>query len=94
MARKKQLDKLSLDMIQCAKDGFGVRYRAWKATQKDKPVKPIVATESDDLGCTRVCVWCGKEFYRADKRTRRYCDDICRRAANYKYKRKKPLEEV
>lgn len=34
MARKKKLDKLSLDMIQCAKDGFGCKYGRWKATQK------------------------------------------------------------
>lgn len=80
---KKQLDKLSLDMIQCKKDGFGVRYGAWKATQKDKPVKPIVTTENNDLGCTRVCVWCGKEFYRADKRVRSYCSDYCRQASHY-----------
>jgi hypothetical protein len=86
MARKKQLDKLSLDMIQCKKDGYGVRYGAWKATQKDKPVKPIADTESDDLGCTRVCVWCGKEFYRADKRVRSYCSDECRQASHREHR--------
>ena len=38
MARKKILDKLSLDMIECEKAGYGVHYGAWKATQ----TKPVI----------------------------------------------------
>ena len=33
MAKKRELDKLSLDMIECKKAGFGCHYGAWKALQ-------------------------------------------------------------
>ena len=33
MSKKKKLDKLSLDMIECKKAGYGCHYGAWKATQ-------------------------------------------------------------
>ena len=75
MARKK-LDKLSKDMIQCAKDGFGVHYGRWKATQEI--VVPVKEDKSPKNWKT--CPICGKKF--APKGSKTYCSDECRYKAN------------
>ena len=72
MARK-ELDKLSLDMIQCEKDGYGVHYGRWKAMQQ--PVK--VVSEIPD-GWKR-CPQCGKPF--KPRCGKKYCDEVCRKQA-------------
>ena len=76
MAKKKQLDKLSLDMIQCKKDGFGVHYGAWKATQKPVEIEKPALPEG-----WRVCEWCGKPFKPKTKRPTKYCEVYCQNEA-------------
>ena len=74
MARKKKLDKLSLDMIQCEKDGFGVHYGKWKATQE--PVN--IAKEEEIPEGLYKCQQCGKVFKPTIKRPQKFCDYVCR----------------
>lgn len=78
MARKKQLDKLSLDMIQCAKDGYGVHYGRWKAAQE--PVKIIPRT--DIPAGWRKCEWCGTPFKPSTKRPQKFCEAYCQVSAS------------
>lgn len=78
MARKK-LDKLSKDMIQCAKDGFGVHYGRWKATQE-----VVVPVKVDEIPKGwKICEYklCGKPF--KPKQGKRFCCDVCRVKAYY-----------
>ena len=75
MARKK-LDKLSKDMIQCAKDGFGVHYGRWKATQE--VVAPVKVDKTPKNWKT--CPVCGEKF--KPKGGKVYCSDHCRYTAN------------
>lgn len=75
MAEKRQRTKLELDMIQCEKDGYGVRYGLWKAAQK--PV-PIVKKEIPEG--LRVCVGCGKPFKPKTPHSKQlYCDVTCQK---------------
>ena len=76
MARKKQLDKLSLDMIQCKKDGYGVHYGKWKANQKPVEIEP-----DDTPDGWRVCAHCGKPFKPKTKRIQLYCEAYCQMEA-------------
>ena len=68
---KKQLDKLSLDMIQCEKDGYGVWYGRWKATQ---PIKKPEPPELPDGW--KVCLHCGKHF-KPKVKQQKYCEVYC-----------------
>jgi hypothetical protein len=86
MARKKKLDKLSLDMIQCAKDGYGVNYGRWKAQQEQKP--PVKDDTLPDGW--KLCEYCRKPF--KGKSTKRFCDEICRKEAYYYKNRDKIIE--
>lgn len=76
MARKKQLDKLSLDMIQCKKDGYGVHYGKWKAAQKPVEIEPDETPDG-----WRVCAHCGKPFKPKTKRIQLYCEAYCQMEA-------------
>lgn len=73
---KKKLDKLSLDMIQCKKDGYGVHYGRWKATQE--PVKPEESPLPDGW---LICAHCGKRFKPKTGRPTKYCEAYCANAA-------------
>lgn len=86
MARKKKLDKLSLDMIQCEKDGFGCHYGRWKATQE--PVK-IVKTIPEGW---KKCEYCGKPFKPPAKNHQRFCEVACQKKASDARRRAKKLE--
>ena len=79
MATKKKapVDKLTLDMIQCEKDGFGVHYGAWRAAQYEK--NGGVVPPRKPKGYKRICLNCGKEFYAMVNRERKYCDERCRK---------------
>lgn len=91
MGRKKKvkLDKLSLDMIQCEKDGYGVHYGAWRAAQDAKKVlSPPQAECKQPEGYRHICQKCGKEFYTQNKKPRKFCSDQCREASYYKPKPK------
>ena len=46
--KKKELDKLSLDMIECEKAGFGVHYGAWKAAQEEKARKEKIVVDLEN----------------------------------------------
>lgn len=86
MARKtKELDKLSLDMIECEKAGYGCHYGAWKATQ-DRPV--VIEPDPNALpeGWT-LCQYCGKPFKAKQRRLIKYCDDVCLYEAQKERKR-------
>lgn len=75
---KRELDKLSLDMIECKKAGFGCHYGAWKATQK-----PVAIKEHGIPEGWRVCAYCGIPFKPTTKRKQTYCDAVCQRQAVY-----------
>lgn len=68
------MDKLSQDMLQCEKDGFGVHYGAWKATQPKQEPQERELTD----GWKR-CEYCGKPFKK--NRGMRFCDVYCRTQA-------------
>ena len=74
MARKKQLDKLSLDMIECEKAGFGVHYGRWKATQKPVKIEPKSSPDN-----WKVCPYCGQRF--KPRYNQVYCEYVCQREA-------------
>lgn len=92
MARKKKLDKLSLDMIQCEKDGFGVHYGRWKALQE--PVKIVPRTETPDGW--RKCEWCGTPYKPSNKGVQKFCQAYCQISASQDriQKRKKALKNA
>jgi hypothetical protein len=88
---KKQLDKLSLDMLQCEKDGFGVHYGKWKAMQKPTKIEPKGIPDG-----WRVCVWCGKAYKPKTKRATLYCEVYCQNEAlraRAKQKRAKYMQD-
>lgn len=75
MARNKDLDKLSLDMIECEKAGYGFHYGKWYASQQH-PAKVEQKKEIPD-GCS-ICEYCGKPFIPKTKKETKYCSDFCR----------------
>ena len=77
MAKKNELDKLSLDMIECEKAGYGCRYGKWKAMQPN-----VKDNQKDDVlpKGWALCEHCGKPFKKHDSR-QRYCDIYCRTEA-------------
>ena len=71
--KKKVLDNLELDMIQCEKDGFGVHYGRWKATQE-----AVVPVKKDEIPKGwRKCERCGKPF-KPNRHNQKYCEWNCR----------------
>lgn len=85
MARKRELDKLSLDMIQCVKDGFGCHYGKWKAKQADGAVERRLPDG------WKICEWCGESF-RPNKSNQRFCGYSCQRKAADKRHRENASE--
>lgn len=81
---KRELDKLSLDMIECAKAGFGFHYGAWKATQKPVEIEKPGIPEG-----WRVCAYCGIPYKPTTKRKQTYCGAVCQRDALYERRRRK-----
>ena len=73
--RKKNLDNLAADMIQCKKDGFGCHYGKWKALQPFIRFKRELPIELDDG--KRVCKTCGAEFYYYGKGIKQFCSSSC-----------------
>lgn len=77
MAKKKELDNLSLDMIRCKADGFGCHYGHWKALhEKTAPDKEECAPQG-----WLICKHCGKPFKPKARRVQKYCEAQCQRAA-------------
>ena len=87
MAKKKELDKLSLDMIECEKAGFGCHYGAWKATQ----TKPVVIEKKIPDGWL-ICEYCGKPYKPKTKRPQKYCEATCQGRASWERKKQRDLE--
>lgn len=84
MAKKKELDKLSQEMIQCEKDGFGVHYGRWKATQPIVKPVPVEIPEG-----WKSCPQCGRAF-KPVKANNKYCGaECCCIANNKKYDQKR-----
>lgn len=85
MARKKQLDNLSMDMIRCKADGYGCHYGSWKALHpntKDNVDEPVPQG-------WLFCKECGNPFKPKTKRSQFYCEPECqRRAALRNFKEK------
>lgn len=80
MAKKRKLDKLSQDMIQCEKDGFGVHYGAWYAAQN----RPVVIEKKNEIPeGWRVCPHCGNPYKpnMISNGRQIYCDIACQKAA-------------
>lgn len=74
MAKKKEPDKLELDMIECEKAGYGCHYGKWKAMQP-----PVKYDQKDDVlpEGWALCERCGKPFKKHNMR-QRFCDIGCR----------------
>lgn len=75
MGRKRKLDKLSLDMIECEKAGYGCHYGRWKAAQTN----PVVKKEESIPKGWKKCEYCGKVF--KPKCGQRFCEPYCRSEA-------------
>ena len=81
---KKELDKLSLEMIQCERDGFGVSYGRWKATQKPVKIEPVGISEN-----TPKCPECGAYIFHPRHNQIYCCFDCQRRGASRRMNQKK-----
>lgn len=81
---EEQLDKLSLDMKRCEKDGYGVSYGRWKATQPIIKRVPVELPEG-----WKVCPRCGIAF-KPKVPQQKYCDPVCAREAQRERKKEKP----
>ena len=70
------MDKLSLDMIECEKAGFGCHYGKWKATQE-----PVETPKNLPDGW-KVCIRCGKWYKpKQKKNNQKYCEPSCQQQA-------------
>lgn len=88
MTRKKELDKLSLDMMQCVKDGYGCHYGKWKAMQAEGKIERNVPEG------WRVCEHCGKTFKPTTHSVQKYCEYSCQRAAADVRNKEKKREQM
>ena len=70
---KKKLDQLTLDVIQCEKDGYGCHYGRWKAAQPPKPQTPPELPEG-----WLICPQCGKWFKPTRRNSnQKFCNMYC-----------------
>ena len=77
MAKKKELDNLSLDMIRCKADGFGCNYGQWKALQEN----PVASKKDETPENWKICPQCGNYFEPSNKGKQIYCDIDCQKKA-------------
>ena len=71
------MDKLSMDMIECKKAGFGVHYGKWKAMQEKTEDMPKNLPEG-----WKICEWCGKWYKpKQQKCNQKYCEPFCQQQA-------------
>lgn len=89
MAKKKELDKLSLDMIECEKAGYGCHYGAWKAAQEN-PVK--VEKKQEIPEGWLVCQHCGKAFKPKTKKLQKFCEPYCQKESQRERDRQRRRE--
>ena len=77
MAKENELDKLSLDMIECEKAGFGCSYGKWKASLANTEDRSKNLPEG-----WKICEWCGKWYKpKQQKSNQRYCESVCQQQA-------------
>lgn len=76
--KKKERDKLSLDMIECKKAGYGCHYGDWYAAQ-NRPV--IIEKKTVVPDGYNVCPRCGKVF-KPKTSKHIYCEVGCQRASH------------
>ena len=86
MAKKRKLDNIDLDMIECEKAGFGCHYGRWKATQPIKQPEPVELPEE-----WKVCAHCGKSF-KPNVPYQKYCEALCGYEAGMDRYKQKRLE--
>lgn len=94
MAKKRKLDNIDLEMIECEKAGYGCHYGRWKATQPIKKPEPVDIPED-----WKICPYCGKAF-KPRLPQQKYCEAMCGVYANRekkyayvkRYKEKKKAE--
>ena len=84
MAKKRKLDKIELEMIECEKAGYGVHYGRWKATQPIKKPEPVEVLPEG----WKLCVRCGKAF-KPKMPQQKYCEAGCAYEAQRERDRKK-----
>ena len=85
------MDNLSRCMIQCEKDGYGVRYGAWRAAQGDV----LIVNDNGIPEGWKICEHCGKMFKPYNKRLQRFCEVGCQvSAANARHKKRREKEAV
>lgn len=77
MAKKKELDNLSKDMIRCKADGFGCHYGQWKVSNWNTKDRVEEITPQGWL----ICKYCGKPFKPRTKRKQLYCEAVCQSQA-------------
>lgn len=78
------MDNLSRCMILCEKEGFGVRYGAWRATKGPMPVAEKMIPEG-----FKKCEYCG-ELFKPSRSDQKYCGAYCQgRASEKRCKKKK-----
>ena len=85
MAKKKELDNLSLDMIRCKADGFGCHYGHWKSLHENTKKEVEEATQEGWCICQR----CGKAFKPKARRVQKYCEASCQHEAQQERYREK-----
>ena len=73
-----ETDNLVLEMRRCERDGYGVHYGRWKATQPFR-VKPKEVVEDE---WTRICPYCKDEFYPS-RANQVYCRPKCAQLMRY-----------
>ena len=83
MAKKKEPDRLSRE--SSAALAAGMSYGKWKALQ---PPDVIVPPPKPKMIAEKTCKFCGKTFYQADNRKRKYCSDQCRYEADLVIKKR------
>lgn len=85
---KKEMDKLSQDMMQCKKDGYGCNYGKWKALQEN----PLPKKKKDEIPeGWKVCKRCGNPF-KPKTKNQSYCEYVCQRAETEERRKAKHLE--
>lgn len=80
MAKKKELDKLSLAMIECEKAGYGCHYGAWYAATHPIKEEPEAKEEKKEKPVPEgwlICQQCGKAFKPKTKQKQKYCEPMC-----------------
>lgn len=88
MAKKKELDNISLCMIQCEKDGYGCHYGHWQAARN----RPVVIEKKDVIpDGYKLCPVCGNPF-KPNRRTHIYCGPSCQMKAHIERNKEKYQE--